>query len=277
MISRTKYKQGKSLDIFGKYAEYYDIVYQDKDYYAEALFVSELIKKNCHKTSQIRVLDLACGTGLHAIELAKMGYEVDASDISEKMINMARENARLNKLKITFHQEAFQTADRINKKFDVVFSMFSAINYLTSWKDLLRSLKNIHGLLENDGILIFDFWNGNAVIEDFASVRVKRMNKGTKSVLRYSENTIDRLAQIVNVKFNFMLFDKDRLASEFTENHILRYFFVREMEDFLEISCFKIIHKCPFMSPKKTISYNDWNVIFVVKKSSTQDYLNTIS
>ena len=163
-----------------------------------------------------------------------MGYEVDASDISAKMINAARENARLNKLKITFHQEAFQTAGRINKKFDVVISMFSAINYLTSYKDLLGSLKNIHGLLESDGIFIFDFWNGNAVIEDFAAVRVKRMNKGTKSVLRYSENTIDRLAQIVNVKFTFMLFDKDSLLSEFTENHICRYYFVKEMEDYLK-------------------------------------------
>lgn len=266
MTLRTKNKKNKSVDIFGEYAEYYDIVYQDKDYSAEALFVSELIKKNCHKTSQIRVLDLACGTGLHAVELAKMGYEVDASDISAKMIKAARENASLKKLKITFHQEAFQTADRINKKFDVVISMFSAINYLTHTFDLLRSLKNVHGLLESDGILVFDFWNGNAVIEDFAPVRVKRMNKGTKSVLRYSENTIDRLTQIVNVKFNFMLFDKDRLYREFTESHICRYFFIREMEDFLKMSGFKVIHKCPFMSPKKAISYKDWNVTFVAKK-----------
>lgn len=265
MMSRNSNNINKNVDIFGEYAEYYDIVYQDKDYHGESLFVSELIKKYCRKGSRIRVLDLACGTGRHAIELAKMGYEVDASDISAKMINAARENARLNKLKITFHQEAFQTAGRINKKFDVVISMFSAINYLTSYKDLLGSLKNIHGLLESDGIFIFDFWNGNAVIEDFAAVRVKRMNKGTKSVLRYSENTIDRLEQIINVNFTFMLFNKDRLAREFTENHTLRYYFVKEMENFLNMSYLKVIHICPFMSSKKSISYNDWNVTFVAK------------
>lgn len=266
MISRTKYKQGKSLDIFGKYAEYYDIVYQDKDYSAETLFISELIKKDCHKASQIRVLDLACGSGLHAIKLTKMGYEVDASDISEKMITAARKNARQKKIKISFHNESFQTAYRIKKKFDVVISMFSTINYLISYKDLLQSLTNVHSLLERDGIFIFDFWNGNAVIEDFAAVRVKRMIKGTKSVLRYSENTIDRLAQIVNVKFNFMIFNKDKLVSEFTEKHICRYLFIREMENYLNITGFKVIHKCPFMSPKKAISHNDWNVTFVAKK-----------
>jgi len=255
-----------SKNIFDEYAEYYDIVYQDKNYVSEASFISGLIRNYCNRKGLIRVLDLACGTGLHAIELAKMGHKVDASDISAKMIKAARENARLKNLKITFHQESFQTADRINKKFDVVISMFSAINYLTSCKDMLRSLENIHGLLESGGIFIFDFWNGNAVIDDFAPVRVKRMNKGTKSVLRYSENAIDRLTQIVNVKFNFMLFNKDKIVGEFSENHICRYFFIREMEDLLEMSGFKVISRCPFMSPGKEISCNDWNVTYVVRK-----------
>lgn len=266
MISRIKYKQGKSLGIFGEYAEYYDIVYQDKDYFAEALFVSKLIKKNYHKTSQIRALDLACGTGHHAIELAKMGYEVDASDISKEMLAAARKNAGQEKIKIKFHNKSFQTTDRIKKKFDVVISMFSAIDYLTVDKDLLRSLKNIHGLLESNGILIFDFWNADAVIDNFATVRVKRMSKGSKSILRYSQNSIDELKQLVYVKFSFLFFNKNKLVREFTENHICRYFFMQEMEDYLIMAGFKVIHKCPFMSPKKAISCDTWNATFVAKK-----------
>jgi 2-polyprenyl-3-methyl-5-hydroxy-6-metoxy-1,4-benzoquinol methylase len=262
--SKTKVK---GVDMFDNYADIYDIIYQDKDYFAETQFISELINKSFYNTTnQIRVLDLACGTGLHAIELSKMGYEVDASDISVKMVNSAMETAALNKLNITFHRESFQTADQIGKTFDVVISLFSSINYLISCKDLLKSLKNIHGLLANDGILIFDFWNGNAVIEDFASARVKRSHKGTKNILRYSENTIDRLKQIVNIKFFFLLFDNNKIENEFTENHTCRYYFIREMEDFLEISGFKVINQCPFLSPNKPISYNDWNITFVAKK-----------
>lgn len=208
--------------MFDKYADIYDIIYQDKNYYAETLFISELINKSFYRRNQIKVLDLACGTGLHAIELAKMGYEVDASDISVKMVNSAMETAALNKINITFHHESFQTADRINKTFDVVISMFSSINYLISCNDLLKSLNNIHGLLANDGIFIFDFWNGNAVIEHFAPARVKRSHKGTKNILRYSENTIDRLKQIVSIKFSFLLFDNNKIESEFAENHICR-------------------------------------------------------
>jgi hypothetical protein len=92
------------------------------------------------------------------------------------------------------------------------------------------------------------------------------MSKGTKSILRYSENTIDRLKRLVYVKFNFMFFNKNKLVREFTENHVCRYFFIREMEDYLNTAGFKVIHKCPFMSPMKAISYDDWNVTFVAQK-----------
>ena len=252
--------------MFNKYSDVYDLIYQDKDYYTESLFISELIYRYLPKINQIRLLDLACGTGLHAIELSKMGYGVDASDISVKMINSALEKALFNNVKIAFHNESFQTADRINKTFDVVISMFSSINYLISCSDLLKSFKNIHSLLQDGGIFIFDFWNGNAVIQDLAPMRVKRVIKGTKSVLRYSENTLDRINHIVNIKFSFLLFDNNKLESEFIENHICRYFFIKEMEDLLEYSGFKVIHKCPFLSPNQPIAYDDWNITFVAQK-----------
>jgi len=256
-----------SSDIYGKYASLYDLVYQDKDYASEASFVSGLINEHCLKGVSTRVLDLACGTGRHAVELAQKGYQVEGSDLSPQMVDMAKKAAKRAGLKIPFYTESFQSANKIKKKYDVVLSMFAAINYLTTCADILLSLANIRGLLDDGGIFIFDFLNGNAMIDDFAPVRVKRMNKGTKSVLRYSENTIDRIAHTVNMKFNFMVFHKDKLVGEFYENHICRYFFIREMEDFLEMSGFKVIYMCPFMSPGKEISYNDWNVTYVVRKN----------
>jgi SAM-dependent methyltransferase len=256
-----------SSDFFGQYAFWYDLLYQDKDYVSEASFVSDLIKKHCPKHGSARILDLACGTGRHAIELAQKGYEVEGSDISLKMVEMAKKAAKHAGLKIPFYTKSFQNANRIKKKFDVVLSMFSSINYLTTYREISLALKNIHGLLDDGGIFIFDFWNGNAVIEDFAPVRVKRMNKGTKSVLRYSENTIDRIAHTFNMKFNFILFNNDKIVGEFSENHVVRYFFLREMEDILDTSGFKVIYRCPFMFPEKELLYNDWNVTFVSRKS----------
>jgi cyclopropane fatty-acyl-phospholipid synthase-like methyltransferase len=39
------------------------------------------------------VLDMGCGTGRHAIELAKRGFEVVGVDLSAKMLEVARRNA----------------------------------------------------------------------------------------------------------------------------------------------------------------------------------------
>ena len=40
-----------------------------------------------------RVLDTACGTGQHAIALAKMGHETVGADLSTEMIAIAKRNA----------------------------------------------------------------------------------------------------------------------------------------------------------------------------------------
>jgi ubiquinone/menaquinone biosynthesis C-methylase UbiE len=48
-----------------------------------------------HKADARRVLDVACGTGMHAIELARRGYKVVGMDLSAPMIERAREERRL--------------------------------------------------------------------------------------------------------------------------------------------------------------------------------------
>jgi 2-polyprenyl-3-methyl-5-hydroxy-6-metoxy-1,4-benzoquinol methylase len=40
-----------------------------------------------------RILDIACGTGRHAVELAKRGYRVTGFDLSENQLRLAREKA----------------------------------------------------------------------------------------------------------------------------------------------------------------------------------------
>lgn len=50
------------------------------------------------------ILDVGCGTGRHALELAKRGYKVTAIDLSEGMLNVARAKAAIDGLKIEFVQ-----------------------------------------------------------------------------------------------------------------------------------------------------------------------------
>ena len=54
-----------------------------------------------------RVLDMGCGTGRHAIELAKRGFQVTAVDISKGMLIVAQEKAKVAGVNVTWiHSDA---------------------------------------------------------------------------------------------------------------------------------------------------------------------------
>jgi len=54
-----------------------------------------------------RVLDAACGTGMHAIALAQRGYEVAGADLSAGMIERARKNAAAAGVEVRFEVAGF--------------------------------------------------------------------------------------------------------------------------------------------------------------------------
>jgi len=252
--------------IFSKYASCYDALYREKDYSLEAAFVAKLISKKIRKKrSDIFILDLACGTGRHAIELAKLGYSVDGSDISREMIRVARQKAKKEDLDITFYNHAFEEADRIGKKYDVVLSLFAAIDYLTDYTRLSLCLKNIRALLKNNGLFIFDFWNGFAVLEGYSARRIKMVKEGDCDITRVSNITLDRTAQMAKVKFNFTLKKDNKIIDKFSEEHDVRYFFPQEMADYLLANNFKVGFRCPFMNSGREIRYSDWNVVYIAQ------------
>jgi len=251
---------------FSEYAAVYDLIYQDKDYPGEAQFVARLLDRCLGKpTEQAEVLDVACGTGRHAQELARLGYRVEGSDLSADMVAVARERTKSLGLSIDFHNESFQSCDRIGRKYDVVIAMFSAIGYLTDYSDLERSLKNIHGLLRDGGVFVFDFWNGNAVVKDYSPTRVRRAEKGDQAVIRTSNTSLDTTSQITTINFDFILLKAGNIVREFSEVHPIRYFFPQEMMDLLAANGFEVVHRCPFLREDSEIEPDEWNLTYVAR------------
>src|SRR4051794_19554398 len=96
------------MTVFGAYAKYYDQLYHDKDYTAEADFVDTLAQAFVPRASTL--LDLGCGTGQHALLLAGRGYSVVGIDRSEEMLASAR--ARLAKVATALdHRVEFAAGD----------------------------------------------------------------------------------------------------------------------------------------------------------------------
>lgn len=251
---------------FDVYARYYDMMYTGKDYKGEAEYIAGLIRRFAAEQKRpLRVLDLACGTGKHAFELSALGFDMQGSDISGTMIAVARESAASRGASIQFHNESFQTCDRLQGPFDVVISMFSAIDYVTTHPDLLRTMANVHGLLSDGGLFIFDYWNAAAVTASYSPVRVLRKSDARGELVRVSETTLDPVAQVASIHYTCLYLTGGEKV-EFEEIHRMRYHTFTEMELLLRTQGFDLLNRCPFLEPDKDARPDDWNIGIVARK-----------
>lgn len=252
---------------FSEYAKYYDLFYENKNYADESLFIKNLIRKyDLNTTEDISILDIGCGTGIHALELISYGFEVEGTDISSDMIELARKRSERAGKSIHFYNESFQTANKINKKYDVVLALFSSINYVLTDADLAESFENMHDLLNEGGILIFDFWNGDAVVRDYSPIKEKTVTSEDIKIIRKTKSSVFKESNNITVDFNFDLFKNNQITDTFSERHELRYFFIDEMKSIISHHNFHLINSCPFNKIDEPLDPFDWNVTFVVKK-----------
>ncbi len=75
-----------------------------------------------------RILDLACGTGIPPLELARRGYEVVGLDLPGEMLAVARRKAKKEGLKVEFIRGNALEID-FEEEFDAVTMFFSSITY----------------------------------------------------------------------------------------------------------------------------------------------------
>lgn len=254
---------------FETYARYYDQIYHDKDYSGEARYVADLLKRHLpERQARSHIVDLACGTGRHLIELAELGFRVEGSDQSAEMIEVAQKRFAIAGLDARFHNKEFQKCDQIGEKFDAAVALFSSIDYLTDAGDFSLLLSNVKQLMKPQGIFVFDFWNGYAVMRDYSPVRIKDVSKGQTRVIRRSETQLFPLDQIAEVRMSFLVLEGDQRVQEFQELHRMRYYFPREMSEKMTEHGFEIVQTCPFLEPDRNIGPYDWNITLVAKLKS---------
>lgn len=249
--------------IFQSYGKYYDVIYADKDYEKECDFLEEIFRKYS-KFMPKAILDGGCGTGGHAIPLAKRDYEVTGIDPSEEMIRIAKEKARKSGVNIVFNVMDLREL-QLNKKFDACICMFAVIDYLTNTKDLLKALSNIRRHLKNGSLLIFDFWYGPAVLTILPSSRMKIIEKEGAKVIRFAEPHLDAFHHICEVNYHFIVIKEKLIVYEGKEKHAVRFYFPEEINHYLEESGFQPLKLCPFLDLNAEPSEKTWNVTAIVQ------------
>jgi SAM-dependent methyltransferase len=187
------------------YSQYYDLLYSDKDYTGEVEYIDKLIKENSINTKTI--LDMGCGTGKHAELLYDKGYIVHGIDLSHDMLKIAETRRKGKEDKLSFSHSNIQEL-KLNKKFDVVISLFHVMSYQNSNAELIKAFEVAKNHLNDGGIFIFDFWYGPAVLTDLPTTKVKRLENEFIKVTRFVEPTLHVEQNIVDVHYNLFIEDK---------------------------------------------------------------------
>ena len=156
--------------LFENYGQKYD----SESFTQETIGECDFIEQEIGFNKSIKILDIGCGTGRHAIELSKRGYNVKGIDLSDSQLARARVKAEQQGLNIDFLK--YDARDLpFNNEFDLVIMICEGAFPLMETDEMnYEILKNATKSLKEHGKLIFTTLNGlfplyHSVEEFFAS------------------------------------------------------------------------------------------------------------
>jgi ubiquinone/menaquinone biosynthesis C-methylase UbiE len=218
--------------MFLKSANVYDLIYGLKDYRDEAEKVRRLVATNS-RTGGRDLLDVACGTGIHARFLAEH-FEVTGIDLDPGMIEVAKERAP---------EIAFQVADMrefdLGRQFDAVTCLFSSIGYAVTVEALNASIANFARHTKPGGVVIVEPWFLPGQLSDkYVTARHVNVNPQLQ-VVRMSRTSID--GTLSTLHFHYMVGTLDGIEY-FSEEHYLTMYTHQQYLDAFEAAGLDVEH-----------------------------------
>jgi SAM-dependent methyltransferase len=244
--------------IFDRYAKFYDSLYAEKDYAEECAYVLSLVEDLGIQSA----LDFGCGTGKFTEQFAAKGFRVDGVDLSAEMIQIAQERLR-GIPAITSEKISYSVADvrafSSEKQYDLVYSLFHVINYMTSDDDLRKFFSSSASALRKDGLLIFDFWYGPGVEADSPMERKKVVEWNGETVIRTAKPKLIPEKNLVMVEYQMEIAEE-----KFSELHNMRYLFDADIDSF----------SAPYFTTESILGWREdtaptsdnWNAVAILKR-----------
>jgi SAM-dependent methyltransferase len=132
----------------------YDLLATFYDSFIDEVVYQEYLDLVSKYSSVGTLLDIGCGTGNLAIEFAKQGYDVVATDLSEEMLNIVDYRAKEEEVELEI--AIYDMLDPIDFKFDIVIASMDVVNHLSDLEDVEFGFTNIYNSITDNGVFIFD-------------------------------------------------------------------------------------------------------------------------
>jgi SAM-dependent methyltransferase len=251
---------------FQKYSAFYDLLYRDKDYAAEADYVARLIRQWVPRARTI--LELGSGTGRHGRLLAAIGFEVHGIERSPEMVSLAQmgSNPQSNGTAGSFTcQVGDICTTNLGRTFDAVVALFHVMCYQTTNEAVQSAFKAAADHLAPGGLFLFDVWHGPAVLSQGPSERVKEVVDHHYRVKRTARPELDTNRSTVEVIYQI---EGEQPSSgetvQFVEKHLMRYLFPTEVDLFARNCGLRCVQTEEFLTAELP-SPSTWGVIYALQ------------
>jgi ubiquinone/menaquinone biosynthesis C-methylase UbiE len=122
------------------------------------------------------ILDVGCGWGRHALELAKRGYQVTGLDQSETLLNMAQAEAMAQESTVQWVRGDMRNLPWTSS-FRAIINVFSSFGLFEDEENLLV-LQQMHNALKPGGLVLLEVLQYSRSVRTFSPGGVTRCNDG---------------------------------------------------------------------------------------------------
>jgi len=183
---------------------FYKILYENRDDVEAREFIETLLAY-LQPLPESTMLDIACGEGRYAKQLAGHGFDVTGIDISHERIELAKANETEN---LRFFVQDMRLPFYVNY-FDYAFNFFTSFGYFSHGRDHALAARSFGAGLKNNGILVIDYLNYEQVVGNLITVETIELGSYTFHIKRSLE-----LGHIVK---HISFVDADNRSREYTE------------------------------------------------------------
>lgn len=139
--------------------------------YEMPFIVQSINLGNHNESNPSRILDAACGTGMHIIDLAKRGYPSAGADISHGMIERAKINSNVAGVQVELKVAGFGNLRTEFEKstlfpFDAILCLGNSLPHITDSDGLLTTFIDFRACLRPGGVLLIQNRNFDAVMQN---------------------------------------------------------------------------------------------------------------
>ncbi|WP_079708439.1 class I SAM-dependent DNA methyltransferase [Paraliobacillus ryukyuensis] len=148
---------------YNKMAFVYDQFMESAPYQQWVAFTQTIIAT--HLSSARSIIDLGCGTGEIAVQLAQNHYQVTGVDMASDMLSIAHQKAMAHHLSLQWVEQDI-TALEVPANYDVAVSYCDVINYVTTEEQVNQVFTNVYQTIREGGLFLFDFHSLRHVEQD---------------------------------------------------------------------------------------------------------------